>query len=98
MPRLIDTSLHFFRGRPSKGTPRRSEDMGPPSNGAHVSAGRYNQQGQGVLYLCDCENGVLRELSGSPRLDIQRFLLPLSGLVIADFAATPADTLDRRPF
>ena len=57
-PRLLETSLRFFRGRPRNGVMRRSEEMGPPPDRSNVKARRYNHQGQGILYLSDCEHGA----------------------------------------
>jgi hypothetical protein len=91
-PRLLDPSLVFFRGCDiSDGLPT-AEEMGPPPQDRRPAAGRYNRDGQPVLYLCDSEEGVRREwctrhVTGV--LYVQRYRLPLSELSIADFTNPP---------
>ena len=92
--RLLDDSLVFFRGRGISGGPPSALKMGPPPQDSRPGAGRYNQDGQSVLYLCDSEEGVRRELhawrvTGVPY--VQRFRLPVSELSIADFTDVPPE-------
>ena len=84
--RLAPSKLVCFRGqrRFPLGHSPRPEDMGPPPLGK-ASAGRYNGHGYSVLYLCETEEGVIREpISGPGPLWVQRFMLPTDILQIAD--------------
>jgi hypothetical protein len=92
VPLLTEASVAVFRGRRIRdGQPSRDQ-MGPPPHGATLATGRYNKSGQCVLYLCDNEGGVRRELrSGTDPLYIIPFTLPASTLRIADFTSFPID-------
>lgn len=91
--RLAPSKLICFRGqrRFALGYSPQLQDMGPPPPGA-PSAGRYNKQGESVLYLCETEQGVMREpIDGTGPLWLQRFLLPTGALEIADLRPGRAD-------
>jgi len=96
-PRVRGSSLRLYRGRLHEGTQRASKCMGPPKDRTKIDEGRYNGKGQIVLYLCDQEYGVFRELKAD-RLDIQRFALPVDALKILDVTILPADHFLRQAF
>ncbi len=80
-------SIRGYRGRlirEGHPTPESSRDMGPPRPGNTNDMGRYNEKGHPVLYLCESEYGVRRELSGEGRLFVQEFILPTDVVRIAD--------------
>ena len=94
-PRLTDCALQWYRRVcfPDGETPR-ADQMGPPPSNKFPQEGRYNEEGQRMLYLTDSEDGVRCELqtwpaSGSPFA--QCFRLPLQRLNVADFTAIPAE-------
>jgi hypothetical protein len=97
--RFAGASLLCCRGRrfPSAHVPT-SDEMGPPPM-AVASKGRYNKSGESVLYLCESDMGVVREpIGGDGQLWIQRFVLPLDGLAIADFSSLRADDFASKVF
>lgn len=80
----------LWRGRGVDHVPQSAMEMGPPPQSANHGEGRYNKAGESVLYLTDSEDGVHRELSGTPY--VQAYHLPLSTIRIADFRVWPADS------
>jgi len=91
--------LACYRGRrPEDGKLLSSDEMGPPPVGKPCAANRYNRRNESVLYLCDSKEGVVRELGPGPGLHIQRYLLPLNQLRIADFARAGIDSLANAVF
>ena len=80
-------SILGYRGRLIREgvpVPESSRDMGPPTSDNTDDMGRYNEKGHPVLYLCESENGVRRELPGEGRLFVQEFNLPTNEIRIAD--------------
>jgi hypothetical protein len=78
-------ALVCYRGRENDGQVRGWEDMGPPPARRTRNGGRYNRPWRPVLYLCDSEAGVRREMGG--KLCVQEYRLPLDHLRIADLAS-----------
>jgi hypothetical protein len=96
---LLDEPCALFRGVFfDNDTPRRSDEMGPPPENKKILGGRYNLADQRVLYLCDSEEGVLRECVrrdlGVARgvLRVQPYQLPVTELRIVDFTKVPTDS------
>ena len=87
------TVLSCYRGRPAQGELIAQDRMGPPRLEDPCPPGRYNRTNERVLYLCDTKEGVLREIASDGGLCIQRYILPLSHLRIADFTWTDIDSL-----
>ena len=88
-----------FRGRrfDSANKPSRL-DMGPPP--AQDARGqRYSKQNYPALYLSETKAGVLREpISGSDPLWIQKFVIPIATLRIADFRVENTSELATQVF
>jgi hypothetical protein len=86
VPLLAGPATRFVRGRRDDGRIRSWRDMGPPKNAP--SGGRYNLPGEVVLYLCDSQSGVLRELEplNGAVLFLQDYELDPLIVRIADFA------------
>jgi len=80
--------LIAFRGRCSS-TQLTSDQMGPPPSQGNTPSGRYGGFRAPVLYLCETEEGVRREVTPScgERLYIQRFVLPLKSVRLADLGS-----------
>src|SRR4051794_2123813 len=55
--------LVCFRARPETATIVGFAQMGPPPPGALISAGRYNDQNDAVMYLAESIEGVRREVT-----------------------------------
>ena len=85
--------LECYRGRAVSTVPG-ADDMGPP---IPPKEGRYNRVGMSVLYLCEEEIGVQRELNearGADSIWVQRFVLRAEDRGIADFtSADPASVI-----
>lgn len=98
-PIVTEPVLACFRGRnPPFGEPPRventptSKEMGPPQPQNKCAGGRYNALGEAVLYLCDCEDGVARELTDQTKaLWVQAFQILTAGVRIADFHTSSID-------
>jgi len=80
--------IDWLRGRCPEEAPTEPMQMGPPEHSSNNPYGRYNKVNQAVLYLCESEDGLKRELknycsSGNP-VYVQRYTIP-DGLRIADF-------------
>lgn len=93
-PCLNGSPLSLFRGRRFKDCVPTSQQMGPPGENAHTGGGRYDRPGHPVLYLCNSEEGVRREMGTVDATDtvyVQRFKIPLEVLRIADFRSIPPD-------
>jgi len=93
--------LVCFRGRfIRRGYPHGAESIGPPCR-QQAAAGRYNKEGEPVLYLCDTEDGVKREFGVQKkrgRLFCQRFSIPISALRIADFRGGDPNSMTSQVF
>ena len=92
VPQVRGTILEAYRGRGIPEGPISSKCMGPPPADSVRVEGRYHKLEQDVLYLCNSELGVKKELeveyqSGS--LYIQAFELPLEQIRIADLTEFP---------
>jgi hypothetical protein len=60
--------------------------LGPPPAEYVVEGGRYNRQQVSVLYMCDSEESVRRELAEREgEIWMLRFVVPTTGLRLADF-------------
>jgi hypothetical protein len=90
------SALVCYRGRENDGRVRGWEDMGPPHARRTRNGGRYNRPWRPVLYLCDSEEGVRREMSGN--LCFQEYRLPLDQLRIADLASPALHNFLRSAF
>jgi hypothetical protein len=90
--RLSAASLLCFRGRRfAAGYAPSSEQMGPPPLSV-ARENRYNKPHESVLYLCESESAIVEEpIAGTGPLWIQRFVLPIDRLVMADFSSLRAD-------
>lgn len=91
----IRTPIQCYRGRtpPFRSDVPSAEEMGPPTN---PKAGRYNRDGVSVLYLCDREEGVRRELQARSSSDfswVQRYAIPPQARGIADLTAVGPDSI-----
>lgn len=88
VPVASGSSMRAYRGRQPPPRIRGWQDMGAPF-WARARANRYNRQWRPALYLCDSEEGIVREFAayGAPPTHIQEWDLPLDELRIADFAA-----------
>jgi RES domain-containing protein len=63
-----------------------AKNMGPPPDGCAVASGRYNHEGQRVLYLSGSIEGVTREVNQRPNdMWVQSYTLRLDRLSIGDF-------------
>jgi hypothetical protein len=94
-------SCVLYRARSVAGICPSSNDMGPPPINHSAPEGRYNERGKAVLYLCDSEEGIRRELDhwhSQGSTYIQPYILPLAKLRIADFARLPEDRFETAVF
>ncbi len=88
------STLNLFRGRtfPKSYLPKSSEFGPPPS----LVLGRYSLSSTVVLYMSDCEDGILREVSldkDKPALWCQGFTVPIDRMRLADFSETPSNEI-----
>jgi hypothetical protein len=91
-PTLQGDRLELVRVRGVVHLPPSPLDFGPPPEDCRPRGQRYNREGERVLYLADCEEGLRREYrnwhdSGTPY--VQVYHLPIGQLKIADFAGLP---------
>lgn len=92
--RWLEEKASCFRGRWITGGPPARREMGPPEPSQTSLGGRYHPAGTPALYLCDSEVGVRRELEAWEAdgvIYVQKFILPVPELRIADFAQLPED-------
>jgi hypothetical protein len=91
-PILSEPSLVAFRGRSlpfAAGVPS-GGCLGPPPASAAPS-NRYNAAGKPALYLCTVRAAVDRELPGLPSVWVQRFVVPVGNLRVADLRSPEAN-------
>jgi RES domain-containing protein len=76
------------------------EAMGPPPPGSHLRGGRYNVEGDVVLYLAETHQGVIREFRGDiDRVWVQQYSIPGAAMRIGDFSpAAYCDEFSNRVF
>jgi hypothetical protein len=72
----------MLAGQKNDGTVVDWKSMGPPPP-SMPEGGRYNRPGSTVLYLCDCADGIRRELE-SDDIFVQQYEVPVASLRIAD--------------
>lgn len=99
-PSVAGEPRRCFRGRAlSIGKVPEPSDMGPPPEGTPFGGERYNYDNQSVLYMSDCEAGVLAELRGrnSP-IWVQTYIVPLTELRIADLSTLAAGAFVNQVF
>jgi RES domain len=86
---ILSVAMDCFRGRVlDPGDVPSSSSMGPPPAN-RARAGRYNADGESVLYLSDSKDGVLRECPDDGRhLWIQEFSLPVGTRIVDTSVST----------
>ncbi len=95
-PLTTDNNV-FYRGRKFENKlnfPNSSLEMGPPNDLNLITADRYNNDKESVLYLADSIFGVQKELdTRTGTLWCQKFIVPFSKMKIIDLSATPEESI-----